>query len=1140
MGSTKAQIDDLIDDKILTGGRRTKALDARTVFKELNISTVNIIDNADLLVNSITKTYAELAALKSGSDLIPQARYFISDKDIYLTAITNNTLKLEGVYIARVPDYVNATTFFEGVWNSSLSGLVANQSLVAWNGFNYKNKTGLVGTAPDGDTANWQFLATTDSSYQIEMDYIHYDFDNDTIILRIDKRGNCVETTFLLNTFFGYSPIDKFQWGRNDNACNTAKCAVFNNLNALNGQLFTTTTYQSIVTITDSASIDLSEIIDGCIVDLSNNANGTGMILEKGVQLTATDDAQCILLDASDNTEFILSGTANISGMKANNFCFITASDDANGSQSEIYLSNVDISGNSEMQGCKIYDNSTIQITDGVKINGTECRASEIIADGSYNGITMLLSSNSSIEAHGGSSDGAILKQGSVLTMNDTPNCNNIQIYSGATVTAGDTADLSSSIILNLSIVNGSDTISATGSHIDASNVDIIGTVSVPLLCVMGNSTVDLSGAFSGTSVEINTSSELTATGGSANFLNVMCHSIFAMNSTSSAAHATLTNECDITLNSSASVANSTFNKCTGTLAGSAQCIDNDCHFSDVNMSGTTSFQLNYIFNSNIDIISSAIFNSGFVIGESIIDLRGTTNFDHCFIYGQSTLECVGGVTGSNCTLINSSTLESIGGGTSGSVSGTYLSDSTLTKSGGDRQVQNGTFIGATILANGGTGTSNNMTVEYSELTITGNGFSDRCRIYGNSDVGMTGGDIRDCEIKNNCIIDVADTASLARTTIVNSNGTISGTTSAEDVTIYYTSFGMTGGTCDNSIFEHSDISLSDTATIRVNAFNSTINSSGTSAIDAVDINTSDVTTADSSIINEGSISLAFINNSGTSTMNASQVNGGSVTLSGSAVYDNTQTNSDCVVNISGSGNFAGAKVYSSNITSSNAVTGQGCVLESGSVLTVNGNGAGTTLVSKIKLFNSSVSSTGLVLATEAIFENTTITLVDTDDITGSRFENLISPTVKFYKGTHRGAEAGNYLKGSIDLFAITVDANPQEAFLDSDLVGGVGTYTFKVPANTLHNVVIYATAFSLLGNAASYEIRPLIKNLGGTTSLEGTATPVTINAAAALAAATIAVTANNTGDYLQIVPTGVLGETIGWAFRCEYIHAHG
>lgn len=149
---------------------------------------------------AIPLTYAEAQALVAANELIPGLHYNLTDKadgGIQLLAITPNKFSLEGQGIFLNPDFqdtvLGSNNFtFVGVWHSGLAGLVSDESVTVWNGIQYKNLTGVVGTDPDGDAVNWEIIDKTINPelYAKEVDFIIYDFNNDVIIWEVDRRNN--------------------------------------------------------------------------------------------------------------------------------------------------------------------------------------------------------------------------------------------------------------------------------------------------------------------------------------------------------------------------------------------------------------------------------------------------------------------------------------------------------------------------------------------------------------------------------------------------------------------------------------------------------------------------------------------------------------------------------------------------------------------------------------------------------------------------------------------------------------------------------------------------------------------------------------------------------------------------------------
>jgi hypothetical protein len=92
---------------------------------------------------------------------------------------------------------------------------------VIWGGKHWINKTGNIGTVTDTftlDSTNWEVVPFNDVDYNVTVDEISYDYENDLIIARKDLWGNDVNFskeifTHLSYYLEGFSPIKLYQWG---------------------------------------------------------------------------------------------------------------------------------------------------------------------------------------------------------------------------------------------------------------------------------------------------------------------------------------------------------------------------------------------------------------------------------------------------------------------------------------------------------------------------------------------------------------------------------------------------------------------------------------------------------------------------------------------------------------------------------------------------------------------------------------------------------------------------------------------------------------------------------------------------------------------------------------------------------------
>ena len=191
-----------------------------------NREAVNRLAHEDNNIAEVTRD--ELITLRDNGDVKPGRIYHITDRNIYIFGIEADLVNLEGVLVAKNPDYQNLGGNVLGVWtpdiDSGSPGVQVND-IAIYNGVQWKSLTGVAGTAPDGDPANWELLPTTDSSYISEIDQIQYDLANDVIIDREDKRGNKVSTdnSHINSVSPPLNPIDVFQWGNDDVVGNKVK-----------------------------------------------------------------------------------------------------------------------------------------------------------------------------------------------------------------------------------------------------------------------------------------------------------------------------------------------------------------------------------------------------------------------------------------------------------------------------------------------------------------------------------------------------------------------------------------------------------------------------------------------------------------------------------------------------------------------------------------------------------------------------------------------------------------------------------------------------------------------------------------------------------------------------------------------------
>lgn len=174
----------------------------------------------------IVVNYAEAQTLitdynaGTGDGLAAGSHYFISDKadrGILLLAVTSNSFSLEGQGIFLNPDFQDIGTLtgtINGMWYAGGEGTFTNGTIVFWNGLHYEvtDDGAFDTTDPATNVLAYTLLSKSIANgYIEEVDFILYDFANDSITRRIDKRNNDVQLT----------SISVFQWGNNSVARNT-------------------------------------------------------------------------------------------------------------------------------------------------------------------------------------------------------------------------------------------------------------------------------------------------------------------------------------------------------------------------------------------------------------------------------------------------------------------------------------------------------------------------------------------------------------------------------------------------------------------------------------------------------------------------------------------------------------------------------------------------------------------------------------------------------------------------------------------------------------------------------------------------------------------------------------------------------
>jgi hypothetical protein len=107
-----------------------------------------------------------------------------------------------------VPSYVGNI----GIWSPVARPVVVG-NVVVYNNLNFVNLTGVWGTAPNTDLANWSVITkSVTTGYILACDFVKYDIIANRVVYRADKLDN--EVDYFVDSK-GNEAITNFQWGRN-------------------------------------------------------------------------------------------------------------------------------------------------------------------------------------------------------------------------------------------------------------------------------------------------------------------------------------------------------------------------------------------------------------------------------------------------------------------------------------------------------------------------------------------------------------------------------------------------------------------------------------------------------------------------------------------------------------------------------------------------------------------------------------------------------------------------------------------------------------------------------------------------------------------------------------------------------------
>ena len=156
-----------------------------------------------------------------------------------VTANNGATAKyLAGGFIEFISgNWSSATSISGETATATVSGFIspsyAVNDIVIWGGTHWKNLLGNIGSEVDMfnlDVTNWQKITT---NLVVEYDTIEYDYSNDLIIARKDKRGNEISASWLIKYRWDNSGVKVFKWGDDNTNLNISNQGYFESVNSL-------------------------------------------------------------------------------------------------------------------------------------------------------------------------------------------------------------------------------------------------------------------------------------------------------------------------------------------------------------------------------------------------------------------------------------------------------------------------------------------------------------------------------------------------------------------------------------------------------------------------------------------------------------------------------------------------------------------------------------------------------------------------------------------------------------------------------------------------------------------------------------------------------------------------------------------
>lgn len=174
----------LIGDTCINNGAILQCItDTQGVFNAAHWKTIAGLESL---------TRSALNTKIGSSALVPGVIYYISDRSIYLRAISQNRLDPRGVRIYRVPRYeeLNGDGHLITVWGQPEAASIVVDQHVAYNGVVYiRTNTGDNSNGPDIN-ANYTAVATSSTLYKDYPVSVTYDIADDILLDARDQYGN--------------------------------------------------------------------------------------------------------------------------------------------------------------------------------------------------------------------------------------------------------------------------------------------------------------------------------------------------------------------------------------------------------------------------------------------------------------------------------------------------------------------------------------------------------------------------------------------------------------------------------------------------------------------------------------------------------------------------------------------------------------------------------------------------------------------------------------------------------------------------------------------------------------------------------------------------------------------------------------